>query len=126
MFDKENEKPAYVCRSTDKPRVEIQADRFSAFLLMPRNLVVAAWEKWRGNMTPIVLEDLRARKGQILPAELLRYGGRESGDNAFDDRLLEFAAKPLAVTFQVSAEAMRIRLETLNLLLRKKEQTLFD
>jgi hypothetical protein len=57
LFETKNEKPAYVCRSTNKPRVEIQADRFSAFLLMPRNLVVAAWEKWRGSMAPIALDD---------------------------------------------------------------------
>jgi len=40
--------------------------------------------------------------------------------------VLEHLARPLAERFQVSAEAMRIRLENMRLLLRKKETTLFD
>jgi len=52
--------------------------------------------------------------------------GFKLGDHAIDDMLLEHCSRPLADKFQVSAEAMRIRLEDLGLLLRKKEASLFD
>jgi hypothetical protein len=39
--------------------------------------------------------------------------------------VLEHCSRPLAEKFQVSAEAMRIRLEGMGFLLRKKEPSLF-
>ena len=120
------ERPGYVCRSTDRSPVEIQANRFAACLLMPRDMVKRAWHEWRGNMEPIYLSDLRANQQTILTAEVLRRGSVKPGENDTDAMLLEHASRPLAELFQVSPEAMRIRLEDLRLLLPKREATLFD
>lgn len=119
-------RPDHVLRSGDSDRKEIQANRFAACLLMPREMVKRAWHEWRGSIDPIYLEDLNARRQQILTAEVLRRGGFKSGDDAEDNMLLEHMARPLAETFEVSPDAMRIRLEGMQLLLRKKEPSLFE
>lgn len=126
LFDKETGKPAYICRSNQKPRVELQADRFSAFLLMPRDLVLRAWEQHRGSMSPVALDDLRAQESQIITSEVLRRGGLGMGRETIDNTLLEWCGLPLAKLFEVSPEAMRIRLEALGLLVRKNERMLFE
>lgn len=103
--------PAFVCRSSDKPPVEWQADTFAGYLLMPKKLVVAAWQEWRGGLDPVLLNTLP-------PASA--YGQRDP-----DDSRLERFCKPMAEKFEVSAEAMRIRLEKLGFLLRETPNTLF-
>lgn len=126
LFAEQEQKPDYVCRSSEKKKpVEWQADQFAATLLMPRDLVKQAWLEWHGNTDAIVLTDLAEMRRQILTAEVLRRGGFKSCDNAADDMVLEHCSRPLAEKFQVSAEAMRIRLEGMSLLLRKKEVSLF-
>lgn len=90
--------------------MEWQVDQFAANLLMPCEMVKRAWHEWRGGMEPIYLPDVQA----------------EVGDIGTDEMILENAVRPLATTFQVSAEAMRIRLEELGLLLRKREASLFE
>ncbi len=123
LFPDEESKPNYVCRSSEaKVPVEFQADQFAAYLLMPRALVIQVWQEWRGDMEPIALDDLKDNREQILAEELMRRAGYRADD---DDMVLEHCSRPLADKFQVSAKAMRIRLETLGLLLRKKEQSLF-
>ena len=119
------ERPEYICRSSDSEPIEYQANRFASCVLMPRDLLRRCWEEWRGNPDPIYLDDLRAKQQQILTAEVLRRGGFKAGDNAIDNMLLEHAARPLAQKFEVSPEAMRIRLEGMGLLATKKEQLLF-
>jgi hypothetical protein len=119
------ERPEYICRSSDTEPIEYQANRFASCLLMPREMVKQGWEQWRGNLDPIYLDDLRAKERQILTTEVLRRGGVKSGENAIDNMLLEHAARPLATTFEVSPDAMRIRLEGMGLLARKKENLLF-
>lgn len=119
-------RPDHVLRSHQSDPKEFQANRFAACLLMPREIVKREWHTWRGSMDPIYLDDLRARQQQILTAEVLRRGGFKSGDDALDNMLLEHAARPLAETFEVSPDAMRIRLEEMKLLLRKKESSLFE
>jgi len=111
------ERPEYICRSTDRDPIEIQANRFASCLLMPREMVKRAWHEWHGSMDPIYLDDLAAASG-LAPT------GAE--DDPITKAIFEDAARPLATTFEVSPDAMRIRLETMNLLLRKKERTLFD
>ena len=78
-----------------------------------------------GNLDSIVLTDLADLRPQILTAEVMRRGGFKAGDTAADDMVLEHCSRQLAEKFQVSAEAMRIRLEGMGLLLRKKEPSLF-
>jgi hypothetical protein len=109
LFPEGVDRPEYICRSSDTTPIEFQANRFASCLLMPREMMKRAWHEWHGDMDPIYLPDLRA----------------ERGDHATDEMLLEDAVRPLAVTFQVSAEAMRIRAEGIGLLLRKKEALLF-
>lgn len=103
--------PAFVCRSSDKQPVEWQADCYASYLLLPRKLVLAAWQEWRGSLDPAVLNTLP------LVASI---GARDPADARF-----EAFCKPLAQRFEVSAEAMRIRLEKLGLLLRESPNTLF-
>jgi hypothetical protein len=106
-------KPAYICRSSEarKP-VEWQADFFAANLLMPRPMMVSAWEGWRGDPKPVALPD-------ICDPAVAKANG------CGDDEVMEAFAEPLAQKFQVSGPAMRIRLEELGLLLRQRESTLF-
>ncbi len=120
------ERPEYICRSSDNEPIEYQANRFASCLLMPREMLKRAWHQWRGNMDPIYLDDLRAHGQEIPTPELLRRGASRPGDNAADRVLLEHVARSLADVFQVSPEAMRIRLEGLRLLLSKKEPSLFE
>jgi hypothetical protein len=126
LFADQEQKPDYVCRSSEKKKpVEWQADQFAANLLMPRDLVRQSWLEWRGDPESIVLTDLGDMRRQILTAEVLRRGGFKASDDAADDMVLEHCSRPLADKFHVSAEAMRIRLEGMGLLLRKKEASLF-
>lgn len=102
------ERPEYICRSSSTEPIEYQANRFASCLLMPRDMLKRAWHEWRGDMEPVYLADLRV-----------------AGMDCTDEIILETAVRPLATTFQVSPEAMRIRSEGLGLLLRKKELSLF-
>ena len=52
-------------------------------------------------------------------------GNLATTDEQLENGLKEEFCRPLAVTFQVSPEAMRIRLEELKLLVPKKDATLF-
>jgi len=107
------DKPAYVCRSGDsKKPIEWQADFFGANLLMPRPMVVSAWEVWRGGPRAVALDDIR-------DPQVARANG------CSDEEIMEDFCRPLAEQFQVSGQAMRIRLEELELLLREKRNTLF-
>ncbi len=127
LFLDQEPKPDYVCRSSEKKKpVEWQADQFAANLLMPRELVKRAWLEWRGNLEPIALDDLQEMRRQILTAEALRRSRFKLGDHTADDMVLEHCSRPLADQFQVSAEAMRIRLEELGFLLQKREASLFE
>jgi Zn-dependent peptidase ImmA (M78 family) len=127
LFGEVASKPDVVCRSSDKKPIEWQADFFAAHLLMPRAMVKDAWEQWRCDTGPIALSDLSGEKQQqILTAELLRRGSMTMGADSHDDAILEHQSRPLAEQFQVSPGAMRIRLEDLGYLARKKEASLFD
>ncbi len=126
LFADQEQKPDYICRSSEKKKpVEWQADQFAANLLMPRDFVIEAWREWHGTLDPIYLDDLQEIRKQILTADLLRRGVLKACDSSWDDMVLEHVSRPLAERFQVSAEAMRIRLEELGLLLRKREASLF-
>ena len=126
MFTESEPKPDYVCRSGDKKRVEIQADQFAANLLMPREFVRQSWLDWRGSSDPLALSDVAELRDQILAVEHERRGIFKPSDDAADDVVLEYCSRPLAEKFQVSAKAMRRRLEEMGLLVRKKEASLFS
>lgn len=119
-------KPTYVCRSSEaKKPVERQADYFAAYLLMPREMVRTAWQTWQGSLDPMTLDQLRAREREIITSEVLRRGGLAMGQENIDNTMMEWFCRPLAEQFKVSAQAMRIRLEGMELLLREKPNTLF-
>ncbi len=116
--------PTYVCRDGSKAPVEVQANKFAGFLLMPAKLVHVCWREVHG-MDAVTLESLRPRQQQIIAAEVLRRGGLSMDAKTIDNVLLQHVARPLAEKFKVSAEAMMYRLEALDLLQRKSEPRLF-
>ena len=107
--------PTVVCRSSRaNERVELQANLYASYLLMPRKLVFQAWRDRFGNDHPFGLR----RKIRMLPnLGAVPVVISHSFDQACDDQLLEHIARPFAEHFLVSPIAMRIRLERLGLLL---------
>ncbi|MBK9119777.1 MAG: hypothetical protein IPM18_09290 [Phycisphaerales bacterium] len=71
----------------------------------------AAWEKWRGNPNTVAVAEIRP--------------GRAGAAELTDEDVMADFCRPLADTFQVSPEAMRIRLNELELLVKTKTGTLF-
>lgn len=118
--------PDHILRSSQSDPKEVQANRFAACLLMPREMVKREWHEWHGDMEPIYLEDLRTRQDEILAKEAIRRGGFKPGDDATDNVLMEHASRPLAERFQVSAVSMQIRLQQLKLMRPKREPSLFS
>jgi len=100
--------PSIVCRtSSRKKQIEWQADAFSGFLLMPKVMVFKAWESLRGSRTPYIAKDEMAD----LSA---KWGLAEDELPTVD------VARELAGKFNVSGQAMQIRLIGLGLI--KTEQ----
>jgi hypothetical protein len=75
-------------------------------------MMVSEWKGWRGEPKPVALPD-------ICDPAMAKANG------CGDDEVMEAFAEPLAVKFQVSGPAMRIRMEELGLLSRQKASTLF-
>jgi Zn-dependent peptidase ImmA (M78 family) len=104
-------RPTVVCRTSQaKERVEWQADFYASCLLMPRKMVLAAWD-----------EAFPDRKQRVLQPETpidhpFVEIARDFGES--EDQALERFARPFAERFLVSPIAMRIRLERLGLLHR--------
>lgn len=116
------DEPDFVCQSSNTHPLEWQANYFAAALLMPRSMVARAWLETFGSMQPISPADLTHIRQEIW--EELQHTRPSSASELTTDMILEHAAKPLAKTFQVSPEAMRIRLEDMKLLHRKKQTSL--
>ena len=105
MFPELRKEPSVICRvSQAKEPIEWQADYFSACLLMPSGMVIAAWRQ------------------QTIPSPYSTNSGTHEywrSMNVRDPDALpspDLAAAQLARRFQVSKQAMTIRLEELNLL----------
>jgi len=103
LFGK-SEQPSIVCRTCSrKEPIEWQADTFSGFLLMPKDMVFRAWESLHGSRTPYIAEDemadLSAKRGL-----------------AEDELPTVDVARELAAKFNVSGQAMQIRLIGLGLI----------
>jgi hypothetical protein len=125
LMPEDKPRPEYICRSSDKTPIEYQADQFAACLLMPKEMVKREWFAWRGTMDPIYLDDLVSDPDVMLVREQVGRSGYLSQDKSQDNLLFEIACKPFAERFSVSAEAMRIRLETLKFLFKNRENLLF-
>jgi len=119
LFDAPS-RPSVVCRSSQKKApIEWQADFYAGCLLMPRRFVYDAWRNICGSLHPFIYEaarsipDFSPRRSNWMQLGRLTRTAEEEHELAFDRIAREFAP-----AFGVSAEAMRIRLETLGLLLR--------
>jgi Zn-dependent peptidase ImmA (M78 family) len=111
--------PIVACRaSQSNDRAEVQANQYSSFLLMPRNLVLQAWRDRFGSVHPCVL---RRKDGTVVLSDVEKEMATAacSFDRAQDAEVLEQFARPFAREFLVSPAAMRIRLETLRLVHRE-------
>lgn len=106
-----------VCREGEvskRPLIEWQAEYFSSFLLMPRERVLEAW----GEKPPFAFdahehgsEDLRRLWRSLKPdPEIARSMFASECEEMFDQFVV-----PLARLFQVSNQAMRIRMEGIGL-----------
>lgn len=124
LFEDGSQKPDVVCRSSERKKpVEWQADAFAARLLMPRKMINAAWSEFRGgDDRPVELRELHAaHSGSTLFYRGQPAATQEDADNA----VKEAFCRPLAERFEVSREAMRYRLEGLELIVRERPPTLF-
>lgn len=101
LWEGDTPKQMSICRSGSKEEKEIQADMFSGFLLMPKQLILAEWEKKFGpdHGPENVFDEMR---------ELTR-------DTLYPDSVRPAIVKEFAAIFNVSAESMQYRLEALKL-----------
>ncbi len=96
--------PSIVCRtSSRKEPMEWQADMFAGYLLMPKEMVFAAWRKRFGGLDPYIAKDEMAN----LSA---KWGLADDEQPTVD------VAKEMARAFNVSGQAMQIRLIGLGLI----------
>jgi Zn-dependent peptidase ImmA (M78 family) len=114
-------RPAVVCRSSQsKQRIEWQADFFASCLLMPRNSVLAAWRREFGSrkITYELVKHLPEAHPPHLPGlRPIRLQVRSMLQE--HGYLFDRIARHFAPMFEVSVQAMRIRLEKLDLLRRE-------
>jgi Zn-dependent peptidase ImmA (M78 family) len=104
--------------SQTKKREEWQADFYASCLLMPRKMILAAWDDLFPDRKQRVLqpETPVAHPFVEIPRALASIGGFDISVSV--DEALERFCRLLAERFVVSPIAMRIRLEKLGLLLR--------
>lgn len=100
----EEPKPSIVCRTASrKEPMEWQADAFSGLLLMPRDMVLAAWKARHGSLDPYIAE----KEIEGLSA---KWGLADDSQPTVD------VARAMAKDFKVSGQAMQIRLIGLGLI----------
>jgi Zn-dependent peptidase ImmA (M78 family) len=111
--------PSVVCRSSQaKDPIEWQADFYASCLLMPRKLVLAAWDEMFPDRKPRIIQPPISVSHRFVEVPRIErhIGGIKCSET--NDEVLDRIARPLAEEFQVSTIAMRIRLEKLGLLRR--------
>jgi hypothetical protein len=91
--------PVVICRSSSKERRETQADIFSGMFLMPHYLLSEAWIEATGSDAPVNVYD---ELNQLRTAR-----GLPKNDRSVSCEI----ARELAPLFDVSAQAMQIRLD---------------
>jgi len=111
--------PSVVCRSSQaKEPVEWQADFYASCLLMPRKLVMAAWDELFPDRKPRVIAPTVPVEHPFVEVRRVECRIGDFDCSETDDNVLDGIARPLAEQFLVSPIAMRIRLEKLGLLHR--------
>ncbi len=120
LFSQASTVPPIICRESQRREPpEWQADRFSAALLMPRALVSQAWGECYGSLAPRVSADEYEMATGMRPS-VLKPTGTPNVFEEFENNLFKRAARALAQAFEVSVEAMKIRLITLGFLVRNR------
>jgi len=100
----EEAEPSIICRAgRNTDRKEWQANQFAAYLLMPKNLVFAAWQSQQGSLNPYVAVD------EIADLSAQWFLGE-------DETPTVAIALELTQVFRVSGQAMQIRLVGLGLI----------
>ncbi len=100
LFDATNE-PSVICRAGDTAPEEWQANTFASYLLMPEQMIFDAWEELHGNFSPV----------------FTKGGANFINGNQFNSGVSTTGvARKMAEKFEVSVQAMEIRLKSLNLL----------
>jgi hypothetical protein len=113
--------PSIICRtSQQKTRVEIQADIFAGYLLMPRTQVIRAWQRLNGPER-LKLGKVGSEWAYLSAAASLGRGCIHTDPHERQNEVVELLIQPLAEQFQVSPQAMRIRLERLGMIVRDAE-----
>jgi Zn-dependent peptidase ImmA (M78 family) len=111
--------PSVICRSNQrKARVEWQADYYASCLLMPQNLVLAAWAEAFPDRKPRVLAPEKSVDHSLVEIPRISWHLGDIQGVESDQTALDSVARPFAEQFLVSPIAMRIRLEKLGLLMR--------
>jgi IrrE N-terminal-like domain len=119
-FFNEPAPPSVICRSSQaKEPVEWQADFYASCLLMPRKLVMAAWDEMFPDRKPRVLQPRTPINHPFVEVPRVAWQIGDYDCPETDDNALDRIARPLAEQFLVSPIAMRIRLEKLGLLHRE-------
>lgn len=111
--------PSVICRTSQaKARIELQADLYASCVLMPRKLVLAAWDDAFPDRKPRVLKPTTPIDHSFVEFSRQTYVTPARMEAETDDQALDRFAMPFAKKFLVSPIAMRIRLEKLGLLHR--------
>lgn len=127
LLPEDPNRPNYICRDGDNDPIELQADMFAASLLMPEAMVRRVWHSQSTNHgDPLSLDEIRKTLTPAMESELQKRLRYKTGPSAEEDAAFEVASLPMAEIFQVSAAAMRKRLQKLNLLVKHKQRSLFD
>jgi hypothetical protein len=98
---------------------EWQADCYALCLLMPRKLVMAAWDEMFPDCKPRVVRPCTPNNHLFVDVPRVEWQMRDHNCSETDDNVLDLIARPLAEQFLVSPVAVRIRLEKLGLLRRE-------
>jgi Zn-dependent peptidase ImmA (M78 family) len=104
--------------------LEWQANTFASELLMPRAMVLAEWNRVYPSRKSISLAELEPHQRKIMISEMVARGSVRTDPAGVANVCLEHVARPLSQTFQVSPQAMRIRLEKVGFLTRRKASEL--
>ncbi len=111
--------PSVVCRTSQaKARIEVQADLYASCVLMPRKLVMAAWDDAFPDRKPRVLKPAAPIDHSFVEFNRETFVTPARVETEADEQALDRFATPFAGKFLVSPIAMRIRLERLGLLHR--------
>jgi Zn-dependent peptidase ImmA (M78 family) len=111
LFEQKTE-PSIVCRDGDNAPEEWQANTFSSYLLMPQQMIFNVWEEINGTLRPqYISEDFNTKNNR--------------GDKNFVPTVE--IARQMSKRFNVSSQAMQIKLKKLGLLNTSLEaNVLFD